>query len=188
MEDRIMEIFQETGVLLEGHFQLSSGRHSRRYLQCARVLQYPGYTEELCRLLVQDYRARGVDVVVGPALGGVVIAYEAGRQLGTRGLFAEREEGKMALRRGFQVSPGEKVLVVEDVITTGGSIKEVIQLLQGGGAEVVGAASFVDRSGGVVDLGVPFKGLLKVEIETFSPGDCPLCHQGIPLEKPGSRK
>lgn len=187
-EARVLEIFEKSGVLLEGHFLLTSGRHSQRYMQIAQVLQYPRYNTELCEYLVEPYRNQGIELVVGPAMGGIIIAYEAGKQLDCSAFFAEREEGKMAFRRGFKISEGQKVLVVEDVITTGGSVKEVIDLALQEGAQVVGAASFVDRSRGQVDLGVPLTSLVSVNIETFEKEDCPLCAQGVPLVKPGSRK
>ncbi|RQD78154.1 MAG: orotate phosphoribosyltransferase [Candidatus Syntrophonatronum acetioxidans] len=188
MKERVMEIFKDSGVLLEGHFILTSGRHSEKYLQCAQVLQYPDYTAELCKMLVGPFKDKGVEVVIGPAMGGIIIAYEGARQLKCKSIFAEREDGKMALRRGFGLSPGEKVLVVEDVITTGGSVKEVIELAQKEGAEVLGVSSFVDRSGGEANLGVPWHSLITFQIETFTPQDCPLCEKGLPLVKPGSRK
>lgn len=187
-EARVLEIFEKSGVLLEGHFKLTSGKHSRRYMQIAQVLQYPRYNVELCGYLVEPYLNQGIELVVGPAMGGIIIAYEAGKQLGCSAFFAEREEGKMAIRRGFKISKGQKVLVVEDVITTGGSVKEVIDLILQEGAQVVGAASFVDRSGGKADLGVPLTSLVSVTIETYEPEHCPLCAEGVPLVKPGSRK
>ncbi len=188
MKDRVLEIFEKTSVLLEGHFLLTSGKHSGQYLQCAQVLQYPKYTEELCRMLVEPYKDKGVELVVGPAMGGIIIAYEAARNLGCRAVFAERENGKMTLRRGFEVSKGEKVLIVEDVITTGGSVKEVIDLTLQEGADVLGVSCLVDRSEGKADLGMPFAGLISFNIETYSPQNCPLCQKGVPVAKPGSRK
>ncbi len=187
-EARVLEIFEKSGVLLEGHFQLTSGKHSQRYMQIAQVLQYPRYNVELCGYLVEPYQNQQIDLVVGPAMGGIIIAYEAGKQLNCSAFFAEREEGKMAFRRGFKISKGQRVLVVEDVVTTGGSVKEVIDLVLQEGAQVAGAASFVDRSGGKVDLGVPLTSLVSVNIETFEPEQCPLCASGVPLVKPGSRK
>ncbi|HHV72223.1 MAG TPA: orotate phosphoribosyltransferase [Clostridia bacterium] len=185
---RVLSIFQETGVLQEGHFLLTSGLHSAYYLQCAQVLQYPEYTEELCRGIVEAFKDANIDLVIGPALGGVLLSYEVGKQLKIRSIFAEREAGKMTLRRGFKIDPGQKVLVVEDVITTGGSVKEVIDLVEQSGGEVVGVGLLVDRSGGKVDFGVPTHALIKLDIETYSPETCPLCKQGaIPAIKPGSR-
>lgn len=188
-EERVLEIFANTGVLLEGHFILTSGRHSGRYLQCARVFQYPDYAEELCRALADRVSGQTVDLCIGPALGGVVIAYETARSLGVRGLFAERDkDGVMALRRGFEIRPGERVLVLEDVVTTGGSVKEVISLVRGMGGEVVGVGSIVERSGGTADFGVPFSALIRLAVESYEPDNCPLCAKGIPAVKPGSRK
>ncbi|UNC93357.1 orotate phosphoribosyltransferase [Candidatus Contubernalis alkalaceticus] len=187
-EAGVLDIFEKSGVLLEGHFLLTSGKHSRRYMQIAQVLKYPHYNVELCGYLVEPYLKEGIDLVVGPAMGGIIIAYEAGRQLNCSAFFAEREEGKMAFRRGFKISKGQRVLVVEDVITTGGSVKEVIDLAISEGAEVVGAASFVDRSGGKAALGVPLTSLVSIHIETYEPNHCPLCAEGLPLVKPGSRK
>ncbi|MDO9574317.1 MAG: orotate phosphoribosyltransferase [Candidatus Contubernalis sp.] len=187
-ETRVLEIFEKSGVLLEGHFLLTSGKHSKRYMQIAQVLQYPHYNVELCQYLVEPYLNQGVDLVVGPAMGGIIIAYEAGRQLNCSAFFAEREEGEMAFRRGFKISKGQRVLVVEDVITTGGSVKEVVDLVLQEGAQVVGVASFVDRSGGKAALGVPLTSLVSINIETYESDLCPLCAEGMPLVKPGSRK
>jgi orotate phosphoribosyltransferase len=188
-EQRVLEIFADADVLLEGHFLLTSGRHSARYLQCARVFQYPDYATELCSALADSFQEQHVDVCIGPALGGVVIAYETARALKTRGLFAERDkDGAMTLRRGFAIKPGERVLVLEDVVTTGGSVKEVITLVLQLGGEVVGVGTIVDRSGGTADFGVPYTSLIRLDVESFDSTDCPLCKQGIPAIKPGSRK
>lgn len=187
-EERILEIFSKTGVLTEGHFLLTSGRHSNRYLQCAQVLQYPNYTEELCSQIAEAYKNAAVDLVVGPAIGGVLLSYEVGRQLNARAIFAEREAGKMTLRRGFEIVPGQRVLIVEDVVTTGGSVKEVIDLVKQSGGTLVGVGLLVDRSGGKVDFGVLTYALINLEIESYTPEDCPLCKRGAgePV-KPGSR-
>ena len=188
-ENRVLEIFKETGVLLEGHFLLTSGRHSNAYLQCARVFQYPQYAQELCGALAETFKAAKVELCIGPALGGVVIAYETARALGVRGLFAERDkDGTMALRRGFLICPGERVLVLEDVVTTGGSAKEVLELVGSMGGKVVGVGTIVDRSGGSADFGVPYSSLIRLEAAAHFPADCPLCKAGIPAVKPGSRK
>lgn len=187
--ERVLEIFAEANVLLEGHFLLTSGKHSNRYLQCARVFQYPNYAEELCNALAQSFAGEKIDLCVGPALGGVVMAYETARSLDVRGLFTERDkDGTMALRRGFVIERGERILVLEDVVTTGGSVKEVIELLRDMGAEIVGVGAIVDRSSGQADFGVPFKSIIQLDVESYDPADCPLCQQGIPAEKPGSRK
>ena len=187
--ERVLEIFEKTEVLLEGHFQLTSGRHSARYLQCARVFQYPNYAEELCFSLANAFRYVNPQLCIGPALGGVVIAYETARSVGVRGLFAERDkDGVMTLRRGFAIEPGERVLVLEDVVTTGGSVHEVIDLIRSLGGEVVGVGAIVDRSGGKADFGVPYISLISLEVESFDPADCPFCRTGSQAIKPGSRK
>jgi orotate phosphoribosyltransferase len=187
-QPEILEILRETGVLMEGHFRLTSGRHSGRYLQCAQVLQYPKYSEIIGREIASRFVGEEIDTVIGPALGGVIIAYEVARALGVKSLFTEREDGKMRLRRGFNVEEGERVLVVEDVITTGGSVNEVMEILVEAGAKVVGVGVIVDRSSGKVNFGVPTHSLVSLDIESFSPAECPLCQQGLPLVKPGSRK
>lgn len=186
--DRVLEILKETGVLLQGHFLLTSGRHSDRYMQCARVFQYPAYSEELSRMLAEQLKGLNIDVVIGPAIGGIIFSYEMGRVLGVKTLFAERENGVMTLRRGFSIEPGSRVLVVEDAVTTGGSVREVIALTQALGAQVVGVGSLVDRSGGTVDFGVPFYAVYRTVIESYTAEECPLCKEGkLPLVKPGSR-
>jgi orotate phosphoribosyltransferase len=178
---------QRTGVLKEGHFLLSSGRHSAQYLQCAQLLQYPtdaGHTGQALAKLFHDTR---VDVVVGPALGGVIIAHEVARAIGVRGLFAERKEGKMVLRRGFTIQSGERALVIEDVVTTGGSVQEVITLLEGMGATIAGVGSIVDRSNGNTPFHVLYRALTTILVQSYLPAECPLCRAGIPVVKPGSR-
>ena len=184
----IQSIFERTGALLKGHFLLTSGRHGDQYFQCALVLQHPGYTEMLCRELAARFSGEGITAVVGPALGGIIVSYETARALGARGLFAERENGVMRLRRGFSLKPGEKVLVVEDVITTGGSVREVIEMVRNLGGEVAGAGVLVDRSSGAAKLGVRTEALLTTQAVSCTPGDCPLCKMGIPAVKPGSRE
>ncbi|WP_124727684.1 orotate phosphoribosyltransferase [Staphylospora marina] len=183
----LQEAINRTGVLKEGHFLLSSGRHSNRYMQCALLLMHPSDAEETGRALADRFRDLSVDIVVGPALGGVIIAHETARALGVPCLFAERREGVMTLRRGFSVKPGQKVLVVEDVVTTGGSVKEVIALLEETGAEILAVGSIIDRTGGNNPFPVRYEALMSVEIESWTPEECPLCKQGIPAEKPGSR-
>lgn len=185
--DEVLKIFEESGALLKGHFRLTSGKHSNRYMQCAKVLQYPQHAARLGEELAQSWKDQDIDVVIGPAMGGVLVAHEVGRALGTKVLFTERENGVMTLRRGFELNPGQKVLVVEDVITTGGSVKEVLEVVRKLGAEPVGVGVLVDRSGGKVDFGLPHVSLLKLQIETFEPESCPLCAEGIPAIKPGSR-
>ncbi len=181
--------FRESGALLEGHFLLSSGLHSPKYLQCAQVLQHPELAEKLCVDLGRQLGQMEIDTVIGPAMGGIVVAYELARALGVRGIFSERnKDGQMELRRGFSVKSGERMLVCEDVVTTGRSSKEVIALLRSMGAEVVAVASLVDRTSGKdPEFGVPFEALLKVEVPTYAADECPLCKQGQPLVKPGSR-
>lgn len=187
-EEEILGMFRETGALQEGHFLLSSGLHSDRYFQCALVLQYPDYTEKLCQALADKFREERLELVVGPAMGGIIVAYELARRLGVRSLFAEREEGRMTLRRGFQVSSGGRALVAEDVVTTGGSVQEVIDLLRKERAEVVGVAALIDRSGGQTDFGVRFDPLIEIKVSQFPEDQCPFCARGQPITKPGSRK
>ena len=180
-------MFRRSGALLEGHFRLSSGLHSPGYLQCALVLQHPRDAEALGAALGAVVRAWGAETVLSPALGGLVIGQEVGRALGVRAIFAERAEGTLTLRRGFALDPGEKVLVVEDVVTTGGSTRETMDVARAAGAVVVGACAIVDRSGGKQSLGVPFHALLPMDVKTYQPDACPLCAQGVPVVKPGSR-
>ena len=184
---RTQEVLARLGALRTGHFRLTSGLHSDRYMQCAALFEHPGESAELCGALADLFRGDRIDVVAGPALGGVILAYEVARALGVRNIFAERENGKMTLRRGFHVEPGSRVLVVEDVVTTGGSVKEVMELLRASGAEVVGVGSVVDRSGGTADFGVPFRPLMTMEARKWQESECPLCREGVPLVKPGSR-
>lgn len=186
--EEILELFTKTDVLKSGHFLLTSGLHSGKYLQCAQLLQYPDATEKAVGELAKRFKEVGIETVVGPAMGGIIISYEMARQLGARSIFAEREDGKMTLRRGFTIKPGEKVLVVEDVVTTGGSVKEVISLIKELGGEVAAVAALVDRSGDKVDFGVPAHYLLDLEVKAYAPDECPLCKNGIPIVKPGSRK
>lgn len=188
-KEKILEIFAEAGVLLEGHFLLTSGRHSNRYLQCAKLFRNTKYSEKLCACLAEKFAKDNVDVVIGPAMGAVQMAYEVSRALGCENFFAEREEGKMTLRRGFVVTPGMRCLLVEDVVTTGGSVKEVKELVEAAGGIVVGIGSIVDRSAGKADFGVPFKSVIRVDVESWEPDECPLCKEGkLPAIKPGSRK
>jgi len=187
-KEDILKIFLDTEAMLTGHFRLTSGKHSDRYFQCAQVLQYPHYCEILCKDLAERFKDTGITTVIGPAMGGITVSYEVARILGARSLFTERDNGYMTLRRGFTIQPGEKVLVVEDVITTGGSVMEVINVVRKAGAEVVGAGVLVDRSNGQVVLGVRTEALLVTSVVTYDPEDCPLCKAGIPAVKPGSRK
>ena len=185
--DNVLDLFRRVGALLEGHFRLTSGLHSPGYLQCALVLQHPGEAERCGALLADRVRNLGIQVVLSPALGGIVIGQEVARALGVRAIFAERQEGKLTLRRGFTLGPGEKVLVVEDVVTTGGSTRETIDVARAAGAAVVGAAAIIDRSGGNQCLDVPFQALATVSLPTYDPASCPLCAAGSPVVKPGSR-
>ena len=180
-------MFRRSGALHEGHFRLSSGLHSPGYLQCALVLQHPRDAEALGAALGAVVRAWGAETVLSPALGGIVIGQEVGRSLDVRAIFAERADGTLTLRRGFALDPGEKVLVVEDVVTTGGSTRETMDVARAAGAVVVGACAIVDRSGGRQGLDVPFHALLPMDVKTYQPDVCPLCAQGVPVVKPGSR-
>ncbi len=187
MSEELLKIFQESGALLSGHFELSSGRHSARYLQCALLLQHPTLSEKLCGALAERFRKTGVTVVVGPAIGGIVISFETAKALGARSIYAERESDTLRFRRNFSIQRGEKVLVVEDVVTTGGSTQELISLVRTDGGEVVGVGALVDRSGGKARYDVPFEALLKIEADSFLKEECPFCKKGLPLTKPGSR-
>lgn len=187
-QNEILQIFLETGALLQGHFLLTSGKHSAQYMQCAQVLQYPRKAAQLGQELAAKFAGTEIDTVIGPAMGGIIVAHEVGRSLGIKAIFTERQNGEMALRRGFALSPGEKVLVVEDVITTGGSVKEVIAIVREAGAIPVGVGVLVDRSGGKADFdGLLLHSLLQMSIEAYEADQCPLCAKGLPWEKPGSR-
>ena len=185
--DELLDLFRRSGALLDGHFRLTSGLHSSGYLQCALVLQHPQSAESLGRALADRAADLRATSVLSPALGGIVIGQEVGRALGIRALFAERQDGQLMLRRGFTLSEGDRVLVVEDVLTTGGSTRETMEVAKAAGARVVGAASIVDRSGGSIQFDVPFNALLDVALPTYEPDKCPLCAQGLPVVKPGSR-
>jgi orotate phosphoribosyltransferase len=186
--EEILDIFRQKEVLLTGHFRLTSGRHAGYYMQCARLLQYPKTAGPLIDQLAQTFADENINVVIGPAIGAISLAYEAAKCLDAKALFAERENGAMTLRRGFNIEPTDRVLVVEDVVTTGGSVKEVIELVKSYGATVVGAGVIVDRSAGKIDLGVPLHSLVSLQIESFDPNDCPICkEEKLPVIKPGSR-
>ena len=185
--DDLLDLFRKSGALLDGHFRLTSGLHSTGYLQCALVLQHPEHAEALARAIGERVADLKATVVLSPALGGIVIGHEVARALGGRALFAERQDGRLTLRRGFTLSPEDKVIVVEDVVTTGLSTRETIEVARAAGATVVAAAAIVDRSGDSADLGVPFRALLRINLPTYDPAACPLCAQGVPVVKPGSR-
>lgn len=185
--DELLDLFRRSGALLEGHFRLSSGLHSAGYLQCALVLAHPQHAETLGRGIAAQARELRPTVVLSPALGGVVIGHEVGRALGVRAMFAERQDGELTLRRGFVLSETDRVLVVEDVLTTGGSTRETMQVATAAGGRVVGVAAIVDRSGGTAKFEVPFASLLNVDLATYEPDRCPMCAQGLPVTKPGSR-
>lgn len=187
-ENDILNIFKKTEALLTGHFLLTSGRHSNIYFQCAKVLQYPEYNEMICSILTEYFRQFEFDTVIAPAIGGIVVGQEVARQLNKRFIFAEREDKHLMLRRGFTISKGEKLLVCEDVVTTGGSVFEVIDIIKSNNAEVVGVAYIVDRSNGKVNFGVPQKSTIMLDAISFVQEECPLCKQGIPIVKPGSKK
>jgi orotate phosphoribosyltransferase len=187
-EKEILEIFEKSGALLKGHFLLTSGRHSNVYFQCAKVLQYPEYSEKICGLIAEHYKPTNIDTVIAPAIGGIVVGQEVARQLNKRSIFAEREDKSLTLRRGFTIEKGEKVLVCEDVVTTGGSVFEVIDIVKNLGGEIVGVGFIVDRSNGKVNFGFPQFSTMKLDVKSFLPEECPLCKEGIELVKPGSRK
>jgi orotate phosphoribosyltransferase len=183
----ILDLFRRVGAQLEGHFRLSSGLHSSGYLQCALVLQHPREAEACGAAIAAQIRELQPEAVLSPALGGVVIGHEVARALGVRAIFAERQEGVLTLRRGFSLDAGERVLVVEDVVTTGGSTRETMAVARAAGANVVGAAAIIDRGGGHQDLGVPFRALATIDLPVYQPDACPLCARGEPVVKPGSR-
>jgi orotate phosphoribosyltransferase len=189
--DAILELFLQTGAYLRGHFRLTSGLHSREYLQCALVLQHPEHAASLGVRLAAALRAVAPEVrlVISPALGGLIIGHEVARAFGARHIFTERDSAtsKMVLRRGFTVEPGEPAVVVEDVITTGGSTRDVVEVLRQAGANVLAAGSVIDRSGGKADVGVPRVSLATLNVVAYPPENCPLCQQGVPVVKPGSR-
>lgn len=184
----VLESFRQKGALLEGHFVLTSGLHSRVYLQCALVLQHPAEAEKFGRAAANEFQAQNVETVVAPAIGGLIIGYEVARALGARFIWTERAGGEMTLRRGFSVRAGETTLIVEDVVTTGGSTRETIGVLRGAGARVVGAASIIDRSGNRADVGAPRIALATLDVPAVAPASCDLCARGIAVTKPGSRK
>ncbi len=188
--EEVMKKFEEAGAIQKGHFKLTSGVHSDTYIQCAQVMQYPGFMHNLCSELGKKFRGDDIDVIVGPAIGGIIMAHVMAQVLGpwVRAIFTERENGKMTLRRSFEIKEGEKVIVVEDVTTTGSSVREVIDIVKLRKGKVVGVGVLIDRSGGEVDFGIKTEKLLTVDIKTYLPEECPLCKKGIPVVKPGSRE
>ena len=188
--EEAMKKFEQAGAIQKGHFKLTSGVHSDTYIQCAQVMQHPEFMHNLCSELGKKFRGDDIDVIVGPAIGGIIMAHVMARVLGpwVRAIFTERENGKMTLRRSFEIKEGEKVLVVEDVTTTGSSVREVIDIVSSRQGKVVGVGVLIDRSGGKVDFGLKTEKLLTVDIKTYLPEECPLCKKGIPAVKPGSRE
>lgn len=187
--EELLRDLKATGAMGQGHFILSSGMHSSAYVQCARLLQHPELAEKYAAALAKFYAGSAIDAVIGPALGGVVIGYETARQLKVRALFTERgDNGGMLLRRGFNINPGEKILVAEDVITTGKSTGEVIKIIREKKGKPAGVCCLIDRSRGRFDPGVKTASVMKLEIDSYPADSCPLCVRGLPLEKPGSRK
>lgn len=187
-EQDILQDLTETGALLQGHFCLRSGLHSDRYFQAALVLQYTSVASRLCGALAEQFRDCAVETVVSPAIGGIVVGQEVGRHLGTRAIFAEKTDASdLVFRRGFNLSPGEKVLVAEDVITKGGRVRQTIDLVREAGADLVGIAVMVDRSDGSVTFDAPLKSLIRLSLPTYQPEQCPLCKKGVPIDKPGSK-
>ena len=186
-KDQVLEIFGETKALLEGHFQLTSGLHSSQYFQCARVLQYPKYLHLFAGQIADHFEYSDVEVVISPAIGGIVVATEVGRMMSVRSVFSERKDSKMELRRGFELHPGERVLVVEDVVTTGGSVFEVVELVKRANAILAGVGYIVDRSNGKLKFDSKHFSVLQLDVVAYKPDECPLCKQGIEVIKPGSR-
>lgn len=186
-KEQVLDIFRETKALLEGHFRLTSGLHSPQYFQCAKVLQYPKYLHLLCGEIAKHFEDSDIELVISPAIGGVVVGTEVGRMLRVRTIFAERKDEKMELRRGFEIHPGERVLVVEDVVTTGGSVFEIIDLVKKADARLIGVGYIVDRSNGRVTFESKQFSVLQMDVIAHKPEECPLCKDGIPVTKPGSR-
>lgn len=177
-------MFREAGVLLEGHFRLTSGKHSPEFLQCAQILRFPRHARRLAAMMAEPFRDAGVDKVVGPALGGLILSYEVARHLDVQAMFTEKAGGRMQLRRGFNADPGDRVLLVEDAVSTGGSVNSVMEIFSQMQADIVGVSVLVDRTGGSVDFGVPFNAVITLDIPAYSPAECPLCRAGIPLVNP----
>ena len=187
-EKDIMKIFEESDALLRGHFRLTSGRHSDVYFQCAKVLQYPKYNEQLCSIIADKFKDVKFDAVVSPAIGGLVVGQEVARQLNKKFIFAERKNFDLMLRRGFSIKEGEKLLICEDVVTTGGSVFEVMEIVKSNIAEIAGIGFIVDRSNGNINFGYPQVSTIKLDVKSYMPEDCPYCEEGLELIKPGSKK
>jgi orotate phosphoribosyltransferase len=186
-QDDVLNLFRQSGALLEGHFRLSSGLHSGGYLQCALVLQHPRHAEALGQALAAKLARLSASAVLSPALGGLIIGHEVARALGVRAIFAERQDKVLTLRRGFSLGPDDRVIVIEDVVTTGGSTRETMAVAEASGATVVAAGAVIDRSGGAPNLTVPFESLVTLSLPTYEPDNCPMCKAGTPVVKPGSR-
>ena len=185
-QDEVRALLVQTGAIMDGHFLLTSGLHSPHYVEKFNVLQHPQYTHQLCEAMAEKFKDARIETVVGPVTGGILLAHETGKALGTRAIFTERVDGKMTFRRGFSLREGERVLIVEDIVTTGGSIKEVIDVVKAAGAVPVAVSMLVDRSGGKATFGdVPATTLLTMDVETYTPEHCPLCAKGIPMTKRG---
>ena len=180
-QERVLQIFKDSGALLHGHFKLTSGLHSDTYFEKFQVLQYPHYVEELCAELARRFKADNIELVLGPTTGGVLLAYEIGKRLGTRGIFAEKGDGGRVLKRGFKIEPGQRVLVVDDVLTTGGSVRDTIAIVRQSNAVLAGVGLLVDRTGGAIDFGVKTEALLSLEVAKYEPAECPLCKAEEPL-------
>ena len=180
-QEEVLQIFKDSGALLSGHFKLASGLHSDTYFEKFQVLQYPWYVEKLCAEMAARFKDDGIQLVLGPTTGGVLLAYEVGKQLGMRGIFAEKGDGGRVLKRGFKINPGERVLVVDDVLTTGGSVWDTIEVLKKEGGTLVGVGLLVDRTGGETNFGVKTEALLSLKVDKYEPSECPLCKAGIPL-------
>lgn len=187
-KEDLLQIFKQTNALLEGHFLLTSGLHSPQYFQCAKVLQYPKYLHLLSGEIAKHFEFSEIELVISPAIGGIVVGTEVGKMMDTRTIFAERENNVMTLRRGFEIKKGERVLVVEDVVTTGGSVNEIIQLVKEAGAKLAGVGYIVDRSNGKTLFNTKAYSVLKMDVVTYKPEVCPMCKLGTPAVKPGSRK
>ncbi len=189
-EDNVKQLLIDTQAILEGHFLLTSGLHSPMYVEKFNVLSHPKYTEKLCQELARRFEDQNVELVIGPMTGGILLAHEVGKALGTRAIFTERENGKMTLRRGFRIEKGQRVLIVEDIVTTGGSVREVVDVVNEAGGEIVGVGLLVNRSGGKADFGVPnekVQALLNLTVPTFRPDNCPLCQDGVAMTERGSK-